>query len=73
MRGEFDDFNPWQVTMGAMTESTLKACGFLTYRVERAEDVEDIVTGGCNMAYGNNLQVAVLLAQRMIKRSKGAH
>jgi len=73
MRGEFDDFNPWQVTMGAMTESTLKACGFLTYRVERAEDVEDIVTGGCNMAYGNNLQVAVLLAQRLIKRSKGAH
>jgi len=73
MRGEFDDFNPWQVTMGAMTEATLKACGFLTYRVERAEDVEDIVSAGCNMAYGSNLQVAILLAQRMIKRSKGAH
>ena len=73
MRGEFDDFNPWQITMGAMTEATLKACGFLTYRVERAEDVEDIVSAGCNMAYGSNLQVAILLAQRLIKRSKGAH
>jgi sulfopyruvate decarboxylase TPP-binding subunit len=73
MRGEFDDFNPWQVTMGAMTEATLKACGFLTYRVERAEDVEDIVSAGCNMAYGSNLQIAILLAQRLIKRSKGAY
>ena len=73
MRGEFDDFNPWQVSMGAMTETVLKGCGFLTYRVERAEDVEDIVTAGCNMAYGSNLQVAVLLAQRLIKQSQGAH
>lgn len=71
MRGEYDDFNPWQVPMGKMTEETLKLCGFLTYRVERMEDVEDIVASGCNMAYGGNLQVAVLLAQRLIKKSGG--
>ena len=72
MRGEFDDFNPWQVSMGAMTELTLKACGFLTYRVERAEDVEDIVSAGCNMAYGSHLQVAILLAQRLDKALEGS-
>jgi sulfopyruvate decarboxylase alpha subunit len=73
MRGEFDDFNPWQVPMGSMTEATLKLCGFLTYRIEQAEDVDDIVAAGCNMAYDGNLQVAILLSQRLIKRSKGQH
>jgi sulfopyruvate decarboxylase alpha subunit len=73
MRGEFDDFNPWQVPMGSITEATLKLCGFLTCRIERAEEVEEIVAAGCNMAFGGNLQVAILLSQRMIKRDKGHH
>ncbi len=73
MRGEFDDFNPWQVMMGTMTEATLKLCGFMTYRVERSEDVDDIVSSACNMAYGGNLQVAILLSQRLIKQSRGHH
>jgi len=73
MRGEFDDFNPWQVPMGSITEQTLKLAGFLTYRVEREEEVAEIVAAGCNMAFGGNLQVAILLAQRMIDRSTGHH
>src|SRR5262249_24082935 len=73
MRGEFDDFNSWQVPMGSITEATLKLCGFLTYRIELAEEVEEIVASGCNMAFGVNLQVAILLSQRMIKRGKGHH
>ena len=35
MRGEFADFNPWQVPMGTITEPRLKLCGFLIYRIER--------------------------------------
>jgi sulfopyruvate decarboxylase TPP-binding subunit len=73
MRGEFDDFNPWQVPMGSITEQTLKLAGFLTYRAEREEDVAEIVAAGCNMAFGGNLQVAILLAQRMVDRSTGHH
>jgi len=71
MRGEYDDFNPWQVMMGQMTEATLKMCGFMTYRVDAAADVEDMVSSACTMAYGGNLQVAVLLSQRLIKKSGG--
>ena len=52
MRGEFDDFNPWQVPMGSITERDAQACGFLTYRVEREEDIEEVVAAGCNMAFG---------------------
>ena len=73
MRGEFDDFNPWQVPMGSITEATLKLCGFLTYRIEQAEEVEEVVGAGCNMAFGGNLQVAIVLSQRMIRRGKGHH
>ena len=74
MRGEFADFNPWQVPMGSITEPTLKLCGFLTYRIEREEDIEDIIAAGCKMAFGGNLQVAILLSQRMVERNKqGGH
>jgi sulfopyruvate decarboxylase TPP-binding subunit len=71
MRGEFNDFNPWQVPMGSITEPTLKLCGFLTYRIEREEEIEDILSSGCKMAFGGgNFQVAILLSQRMLDRYK---
>jgi sulfopyruvate decarboxylase alpha subunit len=72
MRGEFGDFNPWQVPMGSITESALKLCGFVTYRVEQAEDVDEIVAAGCDTAFGGNLPVAILLAQRMVERKQGS-
>jgi sulfopyruvate decarboxylase alpha subunit len=68
MRGEFAEFNPWQVAMGSITEASLKLAGFLTYRVEAPQDADDIVGGGCDMAFAGNLQVAILLSQRLIGR-----
>jgi sulfopyruvate decarboxylase TPP-binding subunit len=71
MRGEFNDFNPWQVPMGSITEPVLKHCGFQTYRIEREEDVEPITESACRMAFGGgNMQVAILLSQRMTDRNK---
>ena len=66
MRGEFGEFNPWQVPMGSITEEVLRLSGFLTYRIETAEDVDEIVGAGCDMAFNGSLQVAVLLSQRLI-------
>jgi sulfopyruvate decarboxylase alpha subunit len=66
MRGEFADFNPWQVPMGSITEQVLKLCGFLTWRAEHAQDVDDLVGSGCDMAYGGNLRIAILLSQRLV-------
>jgi len=68
MRGEFAEFNPWQVPMGSITEESLKLCGFLTYRIEDADDVDDIVGAGCDMAFNGDLSVAILLSQRLIGR-----
>jgi sulfopyruvate decarboxylase alpha subunit len=70
MRGEFGEFNPWQVPMGAITDDVLKLSGFLTYRIDSAEDVDDIVGAGCDMAFDGNLQVAILLSQRLIGRKQ---
>jgi len=70
MRGEFGEFNPWQVPMGTITEDVLRLAGFLTYRVESADDVDDIVGAGCDMAYEGDLPVAILLAQRLIGRKQ---
>jgi sulfopyruvate decarboxylase alpha subunit len=66
MRGEFDEFNPWQVPMGTITEDVLRLAGFLTYRIESADKVDDIVGTGCDTAFGGDLQVAILLSQRLI-------
>jgi sulfopyruvate decarboxylase alpha subunit len=70
MRGEFAEFNPWQVPMGSKTEAALQLCDFLTYRVDLPEDVEDIVDAGAEMAFAGNLPVAILLGQRLIGRKK---
>jgi len=70
MRGEFGEFNPWQVPMGAITEDVLRLSGFLVYRIEHAEDVDEIVGAGCDMAFDGNLQVAFLLSQRLIGRKQ---
>jgi sulfopyruvate decarboxylase alpha subunit len=66
MRGEFGEFNPWQVPMGSITEDVLRLCGFLTYRVDNAGDVDQIVGAGCDMAFNGDLPVAILLSQRLI-------
>jgi sulfopyruvate decarboxylase TPP-binding subunit len=71
MRGEFNDFNPWQVPMGSITEPVLKHCGFQVYRVEQENDVEPVTDAACRMAFGGgNFQTAVLLSQRMTDRNK---
>ena len=70
MRGEFGEFNPWQVPMGAITDDVLRLSGFLTYRIDNADDVDELVGAGCDMAFDGNLQVAFLLSQRLIGRKQ---
>jgi sulfopyruvate decarboxylase alpha subunit len=70
MRGEFGEFNQWQVPMGSITAEVLRLAGFLTYRIESPEDVDDAVGAACDMAFDGNLQVAVLLSQRLIGRKQ---
>jgi sulfopyruvate decarboxylase TPP-binding subunit len=38
MRGEWGEFNPWQVPMGTHTQAALELCNVVVYRVDRAEE-----------------------------------
>ncbi len=66
MRGEWAEFNPWQVPMGSKTQAALELCDVLVYRVERREEAAETVTAALDIAYNGDLATAVLLAQKLI-------
>ncbi len=66
MRGEWGEFNPWQVPMGNATPGVLERTGVLVRRVERAEDAAETVAGAATLAFDSTVPVAVLLSQRLI-------
>lgn len=70
MRGEYGEFNPWQVPMSAITEQVFKACGFLVYRVTTPEAIDEMVPPALDMAYDSDLSVAILLSQQLIGRKR---
>ena len=66
MRGEHAEFNPWQVPMGRAADAVMTAMGLAVHRVERPEDVEDVVGAALDAAFRGGQRVAVLLSQRLI-------
>ena len=70
MRGEWSEFNPWQVPMGKATENALKLMGADTIRVEKQHDIDDAMTSATTMAFDGNMMVAVILSQRLLGRKK---
>jgi sulfopyruvate decarboxylase alpha subunit len=68
MRGEWAEFNPWQVAMGSIVEPTLRLAGVNCYRIERPEEAADIAAGAVDLAFGGDHAVALLLSQRLIGR-----
>jgi sulfopyruvate decarboxylase TPP-binding subunit len=68
MRGEWAEFNPWQVTMAKATQGVLESMGFSVYRVTRAGEVEETVQAALELAFESDQAVAVLLSQRLIGR-----
>lgn len=66
MRGEWGEFNPWQVPM---SQATAGALGLTEVRVMRVEDPNDAyptVRAAAAFAFDSDQAVAVLFAQRMI-------
>lgn len=70
MRGEWAEFNPWQVPMGMGAAAALAAVGVRTMRAETAEDLVEIVGSAGSLAYEADQQVAVLIAQRLVGAKK---
>lgn len=66
MRGEWAEFNPWQVPMGASTPAVLAAAGVHVRRADRADEVAEIVAASAALAFDSAVSVAVLFSQRLI-------
>ena len=66
MRGEFGEFNPWQVPMGQATRATLEAMGTVVQRPSSAEEIAPTVNAALRLAYNSYASVAVLIPQRII-------
>jgi sulfopyruvate decarboxylase alpha subunit len=66
MRGEWAEFNPWQVAMGTKTQAALELMDVLVYRVERPEEAGETVAAALDITFNGGPATAVLLAQRLI-------
>jgi sulfopyruvate decarboxylase alpha subunit len=68
MRGEFAEFNPWQVPMGRATEQAFKIMGVATVRVDRLDELEGAMASATTMAFDGDQAIAVILSQKLLGR-----
>ena len=66
MRGEWGEFNPWQVTMGQGTQAALEAVGVIVHHVDDATEIAQTVNAAARLAFSSYRAVAVLIGQRVI-------
>ncbi len=70
MRGEWAEFNPWQVPMGQATETALQAMGVHCLRADTPQDLLDMAESSCTFAFEAEQQIAILISQRMLGKKK---
>ena len=66
MRGEWGEFNPWQVPMGSSTQAVLELSGIKVLRADRPDEVREVVEAASGQAFNACTPTAVLLSQRLI-------
>jgi len=68
MRGEWGEFNPWQVPMGRAAGAAMELMGVSVRRVEEPGQVGPVVDTALHDAFLTDQAVAVLLSQTLIGR-----
>ena len=66
MRGQFGEFNPWQVPMGQATPGVLSAMGVVVHAANAAEEIAPMVDAAARLAFGSYQAAAVLISQAVI-------
>jgi sulfopyruvate decarboxylase alpha subunit len=66
MRGEWEEFNPWQVPMGSIVDPVLKLCEAEIYRARAPGDVAGSAERAIQHAFGAERIAAVILSQELI-------
>lgn len=70
MRGEWAEFNPWQIPMGTATPRAFELMGVTVLRIHIPEEAREVVSAAASLAFDGDQQVAVLISQRMLGRKK---
>jgi sulfopyruvate decarboxylase alpha subunit len=66
MRGDWGEFNPWQIPMGQGTRAVLEAMGVIVMRADEPHLVASTVQGAANLAFNTWRPAAVLIGQRVL-------
>jgi sulfopyruvate decarboxylase alpha subunit len=66
MRGQWGEFNPWQLPMGQGTRAALENAGVVVLEADDAARVAETVHAAAALAFGAYRPVAVLIGQRVI-------
>lgn len=66
MRGQWGEFNPWQVPMAQGTAPSLSGMGVIVRAVDDPHDVAATVEAAARLAFNTSRAVAVLIGQRVI-------
>jgi sulfopyruvate decarboxylase alpha subunit len=66
MRGQWGEFNPWQVPMGQATRPALEAVGVKCFPVDKPEEVGETFAAAADLAFHGRLSAAVLVSQRIV-------
>lgn len=66
MRGQWGEFNPWQVPMARAAAPALNAMGVVVQSVNDADDVAATVDAAARLAFSTCRAVAVLIGQRVV-------
>ena len=66
MRGEWGEFNPWQLPMGQAAAGVLKLAGVIVERLDQGELAAATVEAAGRIAFEGQVPVAVLIGQRLI-------
>ncbi|MEM7170400.1 MAG: phosphonopyruvate decarboxylase [Pseudomonadota bacterium] len=68
MRGEWGEFNPWQVPMSRAVRPALEMMGLHVYRPARPEDLAPAVDAALEMTFCADQAAAILIGQDLIGR-----
>jgi sulfopyruvate decarboxylase alpha subunit len=66
MRGDWAEFNPWQVPMGRAARTVLEEMGVLVTRTDSESEVVPLAEGALRIAYNTFRPAAVLIGQRVL-------
>lgn len=66
MRGQWGEFNPWQVPMSQATAPSLAAMGVVVQAVDNAGEVAETVAAAARLTFSTCRTVAVLISQRVV-------